>query len=200
MAAGAGFYDAQGIWQYGESDAIALFSDTLNKGMDSVSDVVGFLKASVISLDEGYNEIIDRLGGWFPFTPTLNNWVIGNGSVTGRYIKINKTALVKVEVIIGSTTTYTNTSTSIGLPSDAYINYGLTSQTQAPLGTGVIYDASPATTYPATAYFNTATSFRFNVLNAASTYATSVQVSNTVPITLAANDQLKFLLSYETTT
>jgi hypothetical protein len=192
----AGFYDANGVYQYGESDPIALFSATLNKGMDSVSDAIGLDRIRLTKLELA----TQPLGNWTIFTPTLNNWVIGNGSVTGRFIKINKTALVKVEVIIGSTTTYTNTSTSIGLPSDAFINYGLTSQTQAPLGTGVIYDASPATTYPATAYFNTTTSFRFNVLNAASTYATSVQVSNTVPITLAANDQLKFLLSYETTT
>lgn len=33
-----GNYDANGIWQYGESDDIALFSDLLNLGQDSVSD------------------------------------------------------------------------------------------------------------------------------------------------------------------
>lgn len=36
MATGA--YDANGIWQYGEGDNIALFSDLLNLGQESVSD------------------------------------------------------------------------------------------------------------------------------------------------------------------
>lgn len=34
----AGYYDAEGVWIYGEDDAIALFSDLLNMGENSVSD------------------------------------------------------------------------------------------------------------------------------------------------------------------
>lgn len=49
-----GYYDANGIWQYGESDPIALFSDLLNLGQDSTSDQftndrarISFLEQSV---------------------------------------------------------------------------------------------------------------------------------------------------------
>lgn len=52
MATGA--YDANGIWQYGESDPIALFSDLLNLGQESTSDAftddrsrIAFLEQSV---------------------------------------------------------------------------------------------------------------------------------------------------------
>lgn len=52
MATGA--YDSNGIWQYGESDPIALFSDLLNLGMESTSDAftddrsrIAFLEQSV---------------------------------------------------------------------------------------------------------------------------------------------------------
>jgi hypothetical protein len=38
MATGAGYYDAEGVWIYGENDHIALFSDLLNLGENSVSD------------------------------------------------------------------------------------------------------------------------------------------------------------------
>lgn len=38
MATGAGYYDANGVWIYGENDSIALVSDLLNVGEISVSD------------------------------------------------------------------------------------------------------------------------------------------------------------------
>lgn len=38
MGAGVGALDENGIWQYGEADNDALFSDLLNRGQESVSD------------------------------------------------------------------------------------------------------------------------------------------------------------------
>lgn len=46
MAAGAGFYDVNNIYKYGETDSIALFSDFLNVGQTSISNVVGDLKTN----------------------------------------------------------------------------------------------------------------------------------------------------------
>lgn len=37
MSAGSGYYDAEGVWTYGENDSIALFSDTLNRATQSIS-------------------------------------------------------------------------------------------------------------------------------------------------------------------
>ncbi len=38
MASGPGFFDAEGVWQYGEADTESLASDMLNLGQASVSD------------------------------------------------------------------------------------------------------------------------------------------------------------------
>lgn len=51
MASGAGFYDANGVWKYGESDSIALFSDTMNKGMTSVSSAISADRTRLTTLE-----------------------------------------------------------------------------------------------------------------------------------------------------
>lgn len=54
MAAGPGFYDAQGVWQYGESTpAGPLFSDYLNLLADSASDAIALDRVHLTSLDLG---------------------------------------------------------------------------------------------------------------------------------------------------
>jgi hypothetical protein len=54
MAAGDGYYDANGIYIYGEADDISLFSDLLNTGMTSVSTEVGNLDGRLTTV-EGVN-------------------------------------------------------------------------------------------------------------------------------------------------
>lgn len=52
MAAGPGFYDAQGVWQYGESTpAGPLFSDYLNLLADSTSDAIAADRVRLVSLE-----------------------------------------------------------------------------------------------------------------------------------------------------
>ena len=51
MATGA--YDANGIWQYGEGDNIALFSDLLNKSAASVSSAFTADRSRIATLEAG---------------------------------------------------------------------------------------------------------------------------------------------------
>lgn len=55
MAAGAGYYDVNGIYRYGETDNIGLVSDLLNIGMESVSDSIsnlsGILQIKSVNLN-----------------------------------------------------------------------------------------------------------------------------------------------------
>lgn len=55
MASGAGYYDANGIYRYGETDQVGLFSDMLNIGMESVSDSIsnlsGILQIASVNLE-----------------------------------------------------------------------------------------------------------------------------------------------------
>lgn len=58
-----GFYDANGIWNYGEDDNIALFSDTLNKLADSTSDAFTSDRSRLSTLEAG------SLSGLIPLNP-----------------------------------------------------------------------------------------------------------------------------------
>lgn len=59
-----GFFDSNGIWNYGEDDNIALFSDTLNKLADSTSDAFTADRSRLNTLESG------SLAGLIPVKPT----------------------------------------------------------------------------------------------------------------------------------
>jgi len=59
-----GSYDANGIWNYGEDDNIALFSDLLNLGTESTSDAFTDDRARIATLEAG------NLSGLIPVVPT----------------------------------------------------------------------------------------------------------------------------------
>ncbi|MBX3312664.1 MAG: hypothetical protein KF916_07260 [Microbacteriaceae bacterium] len=71
MPLGLGNYDANGIWQYGESDKRELASDLLNIGQESISTVIGPLNNQVQQIDERVAGL--EPGGWI--SPTfMNGW------------------------------------------------------------------------------------------------------------------------------
>lgn len=69
-----GSYDANGIWQYGEDDNIALFADTLNKLADSTSDAFTADRGRISTLEAG------SLAGMIPVKPTSVQVASGSGS------------------------------------------------------------------------------------------------------------------------
>ena len=73
MATGA--YDANGIWQYGEDDNIALFSDLLNLGTESTSDAFTDDRARIATLEAG------SLAGLIPIKPSTVTVATGSASV-----------------------------------------------------------------------------------------------------------------------
>lgn len=72
MATGA--YDANGIWQYGEDDNIALFSDLLNLATESTSDAFTDDRARLATLEAG------SLAGLIPVVPTTVTAVGGTAT------------------------------------------------------------------------------------------------------------------------
>lgn len=74
MATGA--YDSNGIWQYGESDNIALFSDLLNKSAASVSTAFTSDRARLATLEAG------SLAGLIPVVPTSIVVATGTGATS----------------------------------------------------------------------------------------------------------------------
>lgn len=70
-----GSYDANGIWQYGESDNISPFSTTLNKLAASTSSGFTADRARIATLEAG------SLSGLIPVKPTAATFVTGTGAV-----------------------------------------------------------------------------------------------------------------------
>jgi hypothetical protein len=106
MAAGAGFYDANGVWQYGETDAIALFSDTLNKGMDSVSDAIGADRTRLTTAENDITQIDSQIAdifaqisdtGWA--TVTFTGWTVASAV---QFRRIGRVVYVRGEIFGGT--------------------------------------------------------------------------------------------------
>jgi len=51
-----GYYDANGIWRYGEGDSIALFSDLLNLGQASNSAAVSSDRSRISFLEQSVEQ------------------------------------------------------------------------------------------------------------------------------------------------
>lgn len=77
MTAGPGFFDARGIRFFGEDDQRALFSDTLNLGMQSVSDVAAQLMTQQANLEN-----LVKSGG-IDYTPVVSG--ISGGTKKFQY-------------------------------------------------------------------------------------------------------------------
>src|SRR5690606_4504525 len=66
MAAGLGYFDPNGVWQFGEDDTEVLFSDLLNKGQQATS--------AAIALDRARLDDLEADTGWVQITTFVNGW------------------------------------------------------------------------------------------------------------------------------
>ena len=124
---------------------------------------------------------------WTPvWTGSTTNPVIGNGSITGTYARINKTVIGSMAIIVGSTTTFGTGTYRISLP------FGTMVSTNGAVGYATLFDASAGyIAYTGLATQASSSLFEFRIGNAQS------QFSPTVPVTLANGDQFRFAFIYE---
>ena len=95
MATGA--YDANGIWNYGEDDNIALFSDTLNLLADSTSDAFTSDRSRIGTLEAG------SLSGLIPQVPSSIVISTGSGAVsTNGKVTFNGATGIKLNGVFSS--------------------------------------------------------------------------------------------------
>lgn len=70
------------------------------------------------------DQFASMFAAWTPYTPTwtgaTTNPVIGNGTLTGRYMKWGRSCRVRWDILMGSTTTYGSGGWSLGLPFAAH--------------------------------------------------------------------------------
>jgi len=127
------------------------------------------------------------------YTPTWTSSgtapTLGNSTLSGRYIKMNKLVWVQILFIRGSTATNGTGIYYWSLPSGITARaglYGFMSQ-----GVARLYDASPATVYIGQA------SFYGGATDKIMAYTSSNAVGATSPFTFATNDEVVMTFTYE---
>lgn len=157
--------------------------------------VVGEVVTAALLNQELRDQFNSMFGAWTSYTPTwtgsVSNPVIGNGTLTGRYMKWGRTVLAELYLVPGGTTTFGSGTYTFGAPV-AKAASGTESGGYARLSAGSTYigqcvlspsSSSMNVTFPSTA-----------------TPATAVNMSNTTPATLAAAHVLRMGISYEAAT
>jgi len=128
---------------------------------------------------------ISTNGAWTFYTPGTINLTVGNGSLTGEYVKVGKLVHGRVELTFGTTTSFSgqvviNTPTT---PSGSISGTGLAQETGVQ-GLPVRFDTLGGGMY-------------VRALGASSTYVNNVGVTATVPFTWANTDVLYLEFWYE---
>lgn len=136
-----------------------------------------------------------KLGAWVAWTPVISGgtgWALGNGSVSGRYVKVGRTVHYVAAITFGSTSTYGTTIPSLSLPVAADLTVG-----GALYATSVrLFDASAVEVIGAVAVL-TSTTVGPQALNAAGTYVVRNNVTSTVPFTWTTSDRIEYHGTYE---
>ena len=130
---------------------------------------------------------MNSIGEAIAFTPTITSggtFTIGNGTLSGRYMRVNTLVVVEYLLVWGSTTTDTGTAEwQFSVP------VAVGGSTIAGGGGGIILDAG-ATYYRCTAALASGkVVFQGN--------DSGNRILKTVPMTWAANDVLQAVISYE---
>lgn len=123
---------------------------------------------------------------WTSYTPTFASGgtapVLGNGTLTGKYIQVGKFVAASVYFIAGTTTTFGTAELRFGLPVTIGLGFDVT-------GTAVLLD-SGTTRYSATCLAGSGLSYTTIVVGS------SNQISGVIPFTWTTNDAINFQLIY----
>ena len=131
---------------------------------------------------------MNGIGEATAFTPTLNNVTVGNGTLTGSHVRVNKLCFVQVQFTLGSTSSVTG-SISFNLPFTA-------ASTQFYDSNALINDAGTSL-FVGFAYEATTTTATLVIANVAGTYPLRTSTSATVPMTWATGDNFSMSVVYE---
>lgn len=127
---------------------------------------------------------------WTAYTPawtaTTTNPVLGNGTMTGDYIKAGKFVVFRIRLTMGSTTTFgTGTSYSWSLPFTA-----VSSSTGDPVGGSTLWDSSASSYFPQHA-------FLINTTGVGIAYENGNRVSPSSPLAWGTGDKIYIQGAYE---
>jgi hypothetical protein len=135
---------------------------------------------------------------WTTYTPILRgsvtNPVLGNGSITGRYVNIGATIMGEIRIIAGTSGFTRGSGTyTVSLPANGVI------ENFQPVGQVVMRDEGPGINYFGTAIFNGGLTDRIELYmhSQVSTFDEGVPVSESSPFLFSANDKILIQITYE---
>lgn len=131
-------------------------------------------------------------GAWDTYTPTISGtgWALGNGTISGRWKKIGRLIVARVEIVFGTTSTYGTGALAVSLPTTA-------AWIGTPGGQGIAIDTGTET-FPLV--INIGVNFEPQCINASTTYGNFDNVTSTTPHTWANTDVIRFTAMYESST
>lgn len=132
-------------------------------------------------------------GAWASWTPTWTNLTVGNGAVVASYTQIGKTVRATISFLLG-TTSAVGTSPTINLP---VTPKSTSTYARAYFGQGEALDAGTAV-YPLVIESAPGSSTgEIKAIGASGTYANTLNISATIPMTWGNLDGFILRLEYE---
>ena len=133
---------------------------------------------------------LNGIGEKLTYTPTTTNLTLGNGSLTASYVRVQKLVYVQIGLVFGSTTLFTG-SPSFTLPVTASSSRIGLAATVSMLDSGVAYflGGVAISTTTVTPYVSQA--------NGSYLYTDNQNISATVPMIWATNDDMRIHFVYE---
>ena len=92
--------------------------------MTTFTGAISSLTAGTTTLSTPVNNHRDALKAvseaWTAYTPTGTNFTVGDGTLSGRYARVDKLIHIRVNFAAGATTTYTASGMTLTLPVAAH--------------------------------------------------------------------------------
>jgi hypothetical protein len=127
------------------------------------------------------------------FTPTIADGVLGNGTLSATYQRVNKIVIATYVWQFGSTSTITG-AIGFSLPFTATTATNMTTQI---IGNGLYTDASGGLDFTISPFFSSTTTVRL-LTNISSTAFTTVGLVNaTAPVAFGTGDIIRARIIYE---
>jgi hypothetical protein len=133
---------------------------------------------------------LEWAGAWTSFTPTYLNLTVGNGTNTGKYLRIGNIVFVMTSFVFGSTSSMT------GSPLRHYFPFTSATTNNSLIGNAYLLD-SGTMDYPGAIVQAGNDNVVIYSIDASTTYSRMGGISTTVPFTWATNDAIRLDYFYE---
>lgn len=145
--------------------------------------------------DAYFDSLIGSGTAWTSWTPVINNFTTGNGSVSGTYVQLGKTVMFTIKIVMGSTSVV---GSNPGLNALPVTPTGI-SANGTQVARGNVMDDSGRTYYQGFIVTNTGGGVPYHILTGVNTGAGSSYsgINSTTPFTWATNDSIELQGTYQ---